>query len=291
MPETDSDSGPAYLTVPREAFEAELSERIGLGRDLLERVQAISSADEYEAARSDFYTWDEYNRDLLRRRLTTTEIADDYALWGVAVAVDTFQERVNELHRDVQNKIRRLVSVAERVRLFDEAAMVRSAASSIRSSPERQGAAESIFIVHGRDDALKHAVHGFLRQVTELEPTVLHDQPNAGRTLIEKFEGEGGGATFAVVLLTGDDVGRLNDADDSIALERRARQNVVFELGFFVGLLGRPRVAVIYEEGVTIPSDIEGLAYIPYDERGAWRMLLARELKAAGIGVDANRML
>jgi predicted nucleotide-binding protein len=79
--------------------------------------------------------------------------------------------------------------------------------------------------------------------------------------------------------------------DDDAPFERRARQNVVLELGFFVGALGQAHVAVLYESGVTKPSGIDGLVYIPYDDQGAWKLPLARELKAAGVGVDANRLL
>ena len=71
----------------------------------------------------------------------------------------------------------------------------------------------------------------------------------------------------------------------------RGRQNVVFELGYFVGHLGRNRVCTLYEPGVEIPSDFSGIVYVPIDEAGAWRTLLARELKAAGFEVDLNRAL
>ena len=69
-------------------------------------------------------------------------------------------------------------------------------------------------------------------------------------------------------------------------MAKRPRQNVVLELGFFVGALGRNRVAIVYEEGVERPSDIAGVVYIPLDESGAWRSKLAKELDAAGIPLD-----
>jgi Predicted nucleotide-binding protein containing TIR -like domain len=70
----------------------------------------------------------------------------------------------------------------------------------------------------------------------------------------------------------------------------RARQNVVFELGFFVGKLGRERVTVLYESGVERPSDIDGLAYIALDEAGGWKLQLIREMRAAGMDIDLNRL-
>ena len=141
----------------------------------------------------------------------------------------------------------------------------------------------SVFIVHGRDDARKHEVARFLRASTGREPVILHEQANGGRTLIEKFEDHASEAAYAVVIATGDDVGRAVDESEE---RPRARQNVVFELGFFFGALGRAHVALLYEEGVERPSDIEGLVRIPLDAAGAWKMLLARELDGAGIGID-----
>jgi predicted nucleotide-binding protein len=116
---------------------------------------------------------------------------------------------------------------------------------------------------------------------------ILHEQANEGRTLIEKFEDHAADAAYAVVLATGDDVGRSAacEADDE-PLTPRARQNVVFELGFFFGSLGRAKVALLYEEGIERPSDTDGIARIPLDAAGGWKLLLARELDNAGIGVD-----
>jgi hypothetical protein len=73
--------------------------------------------------------------------------------------------------------------------------------------------------------------------------------------------------------------------------ELRARQNVIFELGFFVGKVGRHKAFALVEKGVALPSDIHGLIYIPLDPGNAWRLLLVRELNAAGIWVDANLAL
>ncbi len=138
-------------------------------------------------------------------------------------------------------------------------------------------------MVHGHDEARKHELARFLRAATGNEPVILHEQANAGGTVLEKFEAYAADAGYAVVIATGDDVGR---AAASVTDQPRARQNVVFELGFFFGALGRPRVALLYEDGVEIPSDISGLVRIPLDPAGAWKMLLAREMDSAGIGIE-----
>lgn len=142
-----------------------------------------------------------------------------------------------------------------------------------------------VFVVHGHDDGVKQSVARLLERL-DLEPVILHERPNKGRTVIEKFEAHAD-VSFAVVLLTPDDVGGLSATGE---LRPRARQNVILELGYFIGKLGRARVCAIYAEGVEIPSDIHGVLYIPLDASDGWRLKLASEIRAAGITVDLNRV-
>lgn len=145
--------------------------------------------------------------------------------------------------------------------------------------------ATRVFIVHGQDDAKKYELESYLQKLVSETPVILHQEPNGGRVLIEKFEDSAAAVGYAVVLLTADDLGRAKSLDPKD--ERpRARQNVVFEMGFFIGLIGRARVAVLYDEGVELPSDINGLLYIPIDSAGAWKGKLASEINHAGIEVD-----
>jgi len=141
-----------------------------------------------------------------------------------------------------------------------------------------------VFVVHGHDEAAKEAVARFLSKL-DLEPVILHEQPNQGRTVIEKFEGHTD-VDLAVVLLTPDDVGQA--AGSSGAKKPRARQNVIFELGYFIGRIGRSRVCALHKGDVEILSDYEGVIYVSMDDPQGWRLLLAREIKAAGIDVDLN---
>lgn len=122
---------------------------------------------------------------------------------------------------------------------------------------------------------------------TGRDAVILHEQANQGRTLLEKFEHHAGSASFAVVLLTADDEGRRVGED---GLRPRGRQNVVLELGFFFGRLGRGRVVVLVDPGVEKPSDIDGLVYVRLDEVGTWKQGLARELEAADIAVNVARI-
>jgi predicted nucleotide-binding protein len=164
-----------------------------------------------------------------------------------------------------------------------------------RAEPENPGSrnpsftpppdSRRIFVVHGHDHGNKETVARFLGTL-DLEPVILHEQADQGRTLIEKFEAHAAGVQCAVVILTPDDVASSNENPEQ--KEFRARQNVILELGFFVGKLGRERTFALVEKGVALPSDLHGLVYIPL-ENADWRLRLVKELKAAGLSVDANR--
>lgn len=144
-----------------------------------------------------------------------------------------------------------------------------------------------IFIVHGHDEAAREGLARFIEKLG-LEAIILNEQPNQGRTVIEKFENAGSDVGFAVVLLTPDDVGNAATAASSVM---RARQNVIFELGYFAGQLGRGRVCLLRKGSVEIPSDLFGVVYTEMDAAGGWKAGLARELRAAGIEFDASRAL
>lgn len=150
--------------------------------------------------------------------------------------------------------------------------------------PSIQPTSNNIFIVHGHHDGYKNSVARFITQLG-LTPIILHEQANKGQTIIEKFESHASTAGFAVILLTGDDHGAT--VSETTNLEKRARQNVVFELGYFIGKLGRQRVCALLENDVTIPSDYSGVVYIPLQE-GSWQFKLAIEIKNSGIPVDLN---
>ena len=81
----------------------------------------------------------------------------------------------------------------------------------------------------------------------------------------------------------------MGSQDGYEELNPRARQNVILELGYFIGKLGRGRVCALHMEGVEIPSDIHGVLYVPYDQGNGWRLKLAYGIRAAGISIDLNR--
>lgn len=145
-----------------------------------------------------------------------------------------------------------------------------------------------IFIVHGHDTALKVTVARILEKL-DLEPVILHEQENNGKTIIEKFERNAETCGFAIILLTADDCGYANEKGDN-SKKPRARQNVVFEMGFFMGKLGRDRVLLLLDNGVEKPGDLDGIIYHPTDNE-TWKYDLVKELKSSGYSVDANKII
>jgi predicted nucleotide-binding protein len=142
-----------------------------------------------------------------------------------------------------------------------------------------------VFIVHGRDEGPREAVATLLR-IFGLDPIILNSLPNRSLSVIEKIE-EHSDVGFAVVLLTPDDEGGLMGG----AMKPRARQNVLLELGYFIGLLKRDRVCALIKGEVEIPSDWSGVINTHYDDLSqGWKVVLARELKHAGYNVDLNKI-
>ena len=274
------------LTVDVSDAEQQLRDRVSKGRELIYARPDSSSA--LEGARKRYYTWDEYNTTLLERIFSTGELSHEYSYWGIAVigGPESLTEEVNKFVDDVNGKIRRLESIVERLPLYAQ----RGKTSFTQSRAGSKSAqTRKVFVVHGRNNELKETVARYLTQL-DLIPIILHEQPSAGRTIIEKFEDDSD-SCFAVILLTPDDVGYLAPAKSLESLNKRARQNVIFEWGFFVAKLGRRRACALVAEGVEIPSDMDGIVYVPLDQYGAWKMLLARELKAGGVEIDLNRAI
>jgi predicted nucleotide-binding protein len=157
--------------------------------------------------------------------------------------------------------------------------------SAFRPEPTH-GVSQRVFVVHGRDKALLQESARYLEKL-ELVPVVLSEQPGESQTIVEKLE-SCSDVQFALVLLTPDDVGGLAASEGELLL--RARQNVILELGYFFGRLGRPRLAFLCDETVEIPSDFRGVEHIALDASGAWKLRLATELRRAGLDVDLNKL-
>jgi predicted nucleotide-binding protein len=154
------------------------------------------------------------------------------------------------------------------------------------SGQPRPKPSRKVFVVHGHDKEALQSVARFLEKLG-LEAIILNEQPGQGRTIIEKFEDYAGEVGFAVVLLTPDDIAGTAAAPGSA---QRARQNVIFELGYFAGKLGRGRACLLRKGAVEIPSDLYGVIYTEMDDAEGWKVKLVKEFKAAKLDFDANRM-
>lgn len=202
------------------------------------------------------------------------------ALLDLKVASTTIPwDRLPEVVTDIREKIRVLDSIEDRLDVYQYTLMT--------PSPSQPAADAPIFLVHGHDLARRETVRHFLSTVTDRDIIVLANQPNRGQDLLGKLLSHAQQAAFAVVLLTPDDEGKPRESENNRA---RARQNVVFELGLFIGILGRDRVAALNHPSVEIPTDFSGVAYISIEGEG-WQIELARELKAAGIDVSLDKAL
>lgn len=140
---------------------------------------------------------------------------------------------------------------------------------------------KNVFIIHGHDDDMKNSVLKFIRSLG-LNPIILHEKPNLGNTIIEKFE-KHANVTYAIAIFSPDDIGRKREGIIKEKLKKRARQNVVFEFGYFIGALSRERVCCLYSKGVELPSDYSGVLYISYDKKGIWKQDIIKEFTELNI--------
>lgn len=144
-----------------------------------------------------------------------------------------------------------------------------------------------VFLVHGHNHEVMQIVARFLEHIG-LKPIILHEQPSAGTSVLEKLE-RYSTVEFAVVLLTADDIGY--SVDESQRVEKRARQNVIFELGFFIGRIGRGRVCALHDSAVSLPSDYSDIVYVEMGSNEAWKLYLAREIREAGLPIDSSGII
>lgn len=142
----------------------------------------------------------------------------------------------------------------------------------------------NVFIAHGHDQQAITTVAKFV-ETLGLKVIVLDEQPKKGQTIIDKFEEHADEADFAIVLLTPDDVGSSKATGKR---KPRARQDIIFELGYLRGGLGGERVCALYKEGVELPSNIRDVAHVPIDSANDWKLRLRQGMRKAGLLVDMN---
>jgi predicted nucleotide-binding protein len=217
-----------------------------------------------------------------------------------AMLLSTMPEAITGLRGDLKEQGKRIGlsanSFAALLRKMEQGGegvieiLLEQAKSGVRQRQQEATAnvpsvSRKVFVAHGHDEAAREKIARFLARL-EFEPVILHEQASLGRTVIEKVEAHSE-VGFAVVLLTPDDEGCKKGGTP----RPRARQNVVLELGFFIGRLGRTRVCALKRGEVEIPSDFEGIVYVGFDDADGWKQALGRELEAAGFEINWNKAM
>lgn len=143
-----------------------------------------------------------------------------------------------------------------------------------------------LFIVHGRDYHARDVLSQLLKKMN-FTPVILQREPSVSLTVIEKLEREIDSVGFGFIIYTPDDWGRLKGDKE----KSRARQNVIFEHGLLLGLLGRERTCALICGDLEIPSDLNGVIYERFTDIENESIKIARILKNAGYDVETKGLL
>lgn len=272
----------ATLKVSKAEGERLLSKQIEAAEGLIAAAGAFANKQAYDDWCLTHTRWLRFTEEVVRTVFVDHSLADEIESKGPGVYFGgtPWQQDAEFDRGTLRREMNRVVSLRDRLELASEPV------DGADANREEETVPSDIFVVHGRNSGVREEVARFVHAITGITPVILHEQANQGRTLIEKFEGHAQQSGYVVVLATGDDKGGPRDAVEA-DLMPRARQNVVFEMGFFFGSLGRRRVAVLHEEGIEPPSDIAGLVYISLT--GNWKLDLLKELRAAGIDADITK--
>lgn len=257
------------------------------------RDSTITSDSDFDRVEGQARDWHQYNVELLRNLFDQNSVARQYDVDSRSgfIAGD-LRDNSAQMRRSTERKVAALQAIVETLDLRP----VNDSERAMTRLNQQMPLNRKVFIVHGHDNEAKEITARLVSDLVMI-PVILHEQPSMGRTIIEKFE-DHSDVSFAIVLLTPDDLGGPfkemwgKEPEEQVKkLRARARQNVVFELGFFSAKLGRGHVcALLKGEGIEIPSDYAGIVYIGMDPAGAWKLAVAREMRAAGLDVDLNRL-
>lgn len=290
------------LIISKDEFKLKIQERIDEG-ELLYAFK-VNTQQDFDKNQEDFHRWNDYNLEYLKQSFNNpyNEYKKSYddvgslsGIMSIGSQPPSPAKKLQEFKGKIESKLKNLKNLMAKTELL-KCSVSNSTIPAIPAIPvmpvmpamltKEVENSNDIFIVHGHDERTKIDVARTVEKLG-LNPIILHEKANEGRTIIEKFEVHSN-VGFAIVLMTCDDLGRSKTSDED---EPRARQNVILEMGYFIGKLGRNRVFPLYENGVDLPSDLYGLLYIPLDEKGSWKYSLVKELRILGYQVDANIIL
>lgn len=275
------------LTITHDEFRSLLQKQINAGRKLQGTTVAVYDSpnpfrkdgrdcpvDEaaYEAFHTEYSKWDGFNTELLKRSFTNEggEYLERYKNCGQVLLYSDIN-KVDFLKSLIKEEIDELLTLESRLSLIPLADGIEESKSVVLMRNMKQ-----VFVVYGHDKLMKLEVEAYLKDELKLEVIALDEQPNRGKTIIEKFEHYSKDAGYAVILMSPDDTMEVDGQ-----IYKQARQNVVLELGYFMAKLGRSNVCAILKDNVEKPSDISGVLHLPF--KGNWKHELYKELNAAGV--------
>lgn len=284
---TQPEREPTQLTVGKDFFKQALKERIQIGEEIINRQ--IQTREQLDEAKQNNADWNSYNSELLKQSFNNEyneykKSYDDVNFYYGMMGGRTQNELV-EFKEKLQNKLTNLNQLLAKADLMKSQVSEQMQTASPATIADTANS-NNVFIVHGHNNEIKVNVARTLEKLG-LNPIILHEQANAGKTIIEKFE-KHSDVGFAIILMTDDDFGKAKNEDN---LNPRSRQNVILEMGYFIGRLGRERVCPLYTKGVELPSDLYGLLYTEIDTSEHWKIKMAKELKAAGYDIDVNKII
>lgn len=268
----------SVLRIPEDQARALLAQRILLGRNWHRAASQVRGAGWHvRDLEHRIQDWRDFNCAWLDKYLGG-EASDKYRTASTPAHNSSSDDLGARLAIEVAEELETLEWIISRLPLW----VPTSHAAPATSRYPRSSRDAPIFIVHGSDTLRAESVAHTVTRMTGRETIILREQPNSGRTLIEKFERHAAEVSYAIIVLTPDDKGSRGD---EMHARPRGRQNVIFEMGYFYGLIGRDHVSVLLRPGVEKPSDVDGIAYITFDNDGAWKSELLRELRHAGFDV------
>lgn len=260
------------LKIPPKEAENLLNGKITDGNQILECP--VLSIDQWKSAEKKYNSWNSENYEILKKMFKKNTIAKDYSsskwtIGRILISDLKLDEKTAKLHKDIEEKLNKLNSIK----------MSLSVLESITEETTKS-AKNKVFFVHGTDCDITMKVLNFLKNLG-LEPVILKELAAAGKTLIDEIQ-EQSEVKYAVAMLTADDVGGTNSEN----LQFRPTQNVILELGIFVGKFSRKNVSALYSEDLELPADYHGFEYILLDDAGNWQTTLIDELKKAGFDIN-----
>jgi predicted nucleotide-binding protein len=254
-----------------------MSTNLELIQDLLNQAQEIS----YQNGKRDAV---EKRAEMLFRKIfndktpyikSLKEITYSPQIWHTETPESVFESKFN----DGKDKLLNLLRVVyEDLQLN----IIPMKSTSIADSRD-------VYIVHGYNEQMKSVVVRAIEQL-KLASVILHEHPDKGKNIFQKFT-DYPNPIYVIVLLSADEVAYEKDHSPETA-QYRATQNVILELGYFIGKIGRERVLVLHEtvSNFEIPTDYRGIPFVPFDKVGGWISELVKNLTALGIYIDENSL-